>query len=334
MRITRDFLLNTAKDHVSKRTRSERDLLAAYLVGSVLRDEPLLGGTTDIDLILIHAGDPKVSREMVRVNEDVHLDIAHHSEVMYQQPRALRVNPWLGTAVQDHPALLYDVRHWFEFTQASAGAQFYRSDQTLARSRCFLDSARAAWAELNDSKAPFAKKLRKYMCAVEDAANAAASLAGSPLTRRRFLLDLPGRCAEIDAAGLIPGMVNLLQLQDVTGEFITKVLPDWEKTFRAAGSVEQAPADLHILRLGYYRRAIEACLADEEILAAAFPLFSTWSKAAACLPVASPEYAAWLNTLKEMGLGREQLAEKVEALDAYLDHVEEVLESWGSKYGA
>ncbi|MBA4420331.1 MAG: hypothetical protein C0391_04215 [Anaerolinea sp.] len=334
MRITQDFLLRTANDHVSKRIKTERDLLAAYLVGSVLQDEPLLGGTTDIDIILIHAGEPKVKREMVRVNDEIHLDVVHHSESLYQQPRALRSDAWLGTAIQDHPTLLYDVRHWFEFTQASVGSQFYRADQIMARARSLMDSARTAWAEMNESRLSYVKKMRKYMAAIENAANAVASLEGPPLARRRFMAELPLCCASINASGLTTGLVNLLEMQDVSVESLSALLPEWEKTFRAAGGQEQTSPDLHPLRLEYYRSAIHAYLDDGQELAAAYPLFFTWAKAASYLLATSPEYICWFNILKEMGLGKEQLPDKMEALDAYLDHVEEVLEDWGNKAGA
>ena len=35
--------------------------------------------------------------------------------------------------------------------------------------------------------------------------------------------------------------------------------------------------------------------------------------------------------VKEFGLGKEQLPGKLQALDGYLDHVEEVLEDWANR---
>ena len=63
-------------------------------------------------------------------------------------------------------------------------------------------------------------------------------------------------------------------------------------------------------------------------------MFFTWAKAVSYLYATSPEYIAWLDTLKELGLGKEQLPEKLQALDVYLDHVEEVLEDWANNAGA
>jgi hypothetical protein len=35
-----------------------------------------------------------------------------------------------------------------------------------------------------------------------------------------------------------------------------------------------------------------------------------------------------------LGLGKDQFPDKLQALDAFLDHVEEVLEDWANKAGA
>lgn len=334
MRNTREFLHRTAKDYVAGRIKTDRDLVGAYLIGSVLFDESLLGGTTDIDLVLIHAGEPKVKREIVRINDEVHMDIVHQSEAVYQQPRDLRVDAWLGSAVQNHPVLLYDVRHWFEFTQASAGAQFYRPDHILSRARSLSEKSRTIWTELHEGRPTYVKKVCKYMNAVECAGNAIVSLTGAPLTRRRFMLEFPDRCKEIDASGLVNGFVNLLNLQTVTKENIAALLLNWEKAFRSAGEQEETSPDLHPIRFDYYSRAIQAHLEDDEIQSAAYPLFFTWAKAVSYLYATSPEYIAWFDTMKDLGLGKDQLPEKLLALDAYLDHVEEVLDDWANKAGA
>ncbi len=52
MRINPEMLIKIAKDHVARRERKEKDLIAVYLTGSVTEGEPLLGGTTDIDMVL------------------------------------------------------------------------------------------------------------------------------------------------------------------------------------------------------------------------------------------------------------------------------------------
>ena len=56
MRITRDSLLRIVQDTVAQRTRADRSLLAIYLCGSLLEEDFLLGGTTDLDGIHTRAG--------------------------------------------------------------------------------------------------------------------------------------------------------------------------------------------------------------------------------------------------------------------------------------
>ena len=57
MRITRDLLLNTARNTIKRQTLGGHDLLCAYLTGALIYDQPMLGGITDIDLVYVHSGD-------------------------------------------------------------------------------------------------------------------------------------------------------------------------------------------------------------------------------------------------------------------------------------
>jgi hypothetical protein len=225
------------------------------------------------------------------------------------------------------------VRHWFEFTQASLGSQFYRSDHTAARARVLLVKAREAWNQLSESRAPFVKKYRLFAAAVENGANAAACLTGSPLCRRRFLSELPGRLENTSAAGLTAGLISLLGINQLTEEKLRSCLPDWEQAFNAVCVQPGATADLQPVRLKYYRAAAQAFLEEGETAAAAYPLLATWGKIASLLPATSPEYLAWLKAQQEIGISKETLGEKISALDAYLDHVEEVVDTWDENSG-
>ena len=90
MRITPALLLKIARDTVAQRTRSDRGLLSIYLHGSLLEDDPLLGGTADIDLGVIHDEEYSMEREIQRLTDEVHLDIAHHARSDYRWARSLR----------------------------------------------------------------------------------------------------------------------------------------------------------------------------------------------------------------------------------------------------
>lgn len=135
MRITPETLHKIAHDTIANRSRTDHSLLAAYLQGSLLTDSPLLGNTADIDLFLVHTSEVELARELVRLTDDVHLDIAHHTHTLYRQPRTLRLHPWLGPAVYGCK-ILYDPQHFMDFAQASVRAQFHRPDNVIAR-RCW-----------------------------------------------------------------------------------------------------------------------------------------------------------------------------------------------------
>ena len=66
MRVTRASLIRIAKETAQERAYSDHSIAAAYLTGSLLVDaDPMLGGTTDIDLVLVHADQPGYTRQIV-----------------------------------------------------------------------------------------------------------------------------------------------------------------------------------------------------------------------------------------------------------------------------
>ena len=58
MRLTRETLIKIARDTATQRARVSRRIICIYLTGSCLTDDPLLGGTTDIDLVIVQDGEP------------------------------------------------------------------------------------------------------------------------------------------------------------------------------------------------------------------------------------------------------------------------------------
>ncbi len=90
MRITNSMLHKFAQETVSQRVRTEPDLHAAYLTGSLLGESPLLGGTTDIDLVLVHKYQAPVEREVQALTPEVSLDIYHKTKIEYDEHRQFR----------------------------------------------------------------------------------------------------------------------------------------------------------------------------------------------------------------------------------------------------
>ncbi len=119
MQITTETLKKFADTTVDKYTRANFDIMAAYLRGSlVMGEDPLLVGATYIDLVFIHAGEPDESREILRLTDEVHLDIVHHTQKDYLKGRNLRIDPWMGPCLYN-AQVLFDPQHFLDFTIAS-----------------------------------------------------------------------------------------------------------------------------------------------------------------------------------------------------------------------
>ncbi len=333
MRITREILLKIVRDTVSQRTRADRALLAIYLHGSLLDDEFLLGGATDIDLFFIHSDAIPTPREIVHLSDDVHLDIAHHMHRDYRNTRMLRVHPWLGPTLKDCK-IQYDPQHFLDFTQASVRGQFDSPDFVIERARKQADSARQTWLALHEAHTqPGVKDVQAYLQALENAANAIAGVFAAPVTERRFLVRLPKVFEAARRPGLYPGLLGLLGAPLVDQDVLKSWLPVWRAAYQAL-EPEKAPARLHPLRLSYYSKALDALLASSQPHTALWPLLRTWTLAIASLPEPGEHLQAWSQALGFLGLTGSGFAERVEGLDAYLDMVEETLEQWAAANGA
>ncbi len=332
MRIQRNMLLKLAEDTVKKAVAADRSLLAIYLQGSLLGESPLIGNTADIDLFYIHNDEVELEREIVRVSDEVHLDIAHHSHRLYRQPRALRLHPWLGPAIYGCK-IMYDPQHFIDFVQASVRGQFSTPQNVLERVRQQAEHARQMWEALNElSHPPAPADVALFLRAMEHATQAIAGLSGANLTERRFLMDLPPRAQAVRKPGLAVGFSGLLGATSVDAEKMQAWLPEWRAAYLALEETSR-PMRLHPQRLPYYERAIEAMLGGERPSEALWVLWHTWTAAMHALPEAAPQLKAWKKAGEQLGLLGAAFTSKVRGLDAYLDQVEELLEAWARENG-
>jgi hypothetical protein len=333
MRITPETLHKIAQDTVANRSHADHTLLAAYLQGSLLTDTPLLGNTADIDLTLVHTDDVPVERELLRLTDEVHLDITHHSHQQYRQPRSLRMHPWLGPVVYGCK-ILYDPQHFMDFAQASVRAQFYRPDNVLARSSQQAEHARQIWMDFSTGlEAAGLAEAANYLRALEHAVNAVASLSGPPLTERRFLMDFTARAEAVRHAGLAAGLLGLLGGPNADLPVLRGWLVDWRAAYTALPAAS-APARLQPCRLLYYQRGIATLMESEHPLNCLWPLWRTWTHICAALPAGAPQHGAWQAAGERLGLVGQAFSERVAALDAYLDQIEEILDTWARENGA
>jgi hypothetical protein len=331
MRINRDILLKIAKDTVEEATRSEMDILSVYLAGSLLEQEFLLGGAADIDLVFIWNGTPPLAREIRALSDQVHLDIKHTSRTHYRQTRQLRVHPWLGPEIA-RAQVLYDPQHFMDFTQASVRGQFDNPEYVLARAGVQAESARAIWSHLYQQEGGAQdQSIPLYLKVVEKAANAIASLSGPPLTERRFLLNYPNRAESVGKPGLYAGVLGLLGWINIDVGTMNSWLPDWRQAWSVAQAIDGDVAWC-LARHVYYEAGIRGLVESDHPEAALWPMIFTWMRACEVVQDRQVISGFW-RAADQLGLDDIASARHIQALDAYLDLVEETLETWGEAQG-
>jgi hypothetical protein len=333
MRINRKILLKNARTAVIEKVHANRQLLCIYLTGSLLDDEPLLGGTADIDLIFVHNDEPPVPREVTPLTSDVHLDIAHYSQKVFNQLREMRSNPWLGAYLCENPIMMHDLQHWFEFTQASVCAHFERPDNVMLRARTLVESARQTWFNLSggDYKTHPAW-LMAYLKSLANAANAVAVLNGPPLTERRFLLNFNERAAAVERPGLSGGLEDLFYSPPSDTTDWEHDMKEWQAALSVAARQENPPARLAACRHKYYTAAADA-LHNDYPSAALWIMLRTWTLALLHQPQEQTSHDAWASACAQQRLDPEHLEQRLDELDAYLDSVEETVDAWAQEHG-
>ena len=335
MRVTRESLIRIAKETAQERAYNDGDIIAAYLTGSLASDEgdPMLGGTTDIDIIIVHASEPKHRREFVKLTPDFHVDIGHRARTEFKRPRELRLDPWLGWEMYD-PQLLYEREKFFEFVQAGlrAGFEFNAPAPALQRSRSLLAHGRQIWRdllEIGDTVTP--TDVAKYMKSLYHAINAVAELSGPPLQERRLMLEFAPRAEAAQRPGMDAALMGLMGASALEASTLQSWIPEWKIAFEAASESTRVDARIHPLRVNYYEKAFQAMLESDHPRAALWSLLQTWTLAVDVLP----EHAlgAWQSACAHLGLTANGIDEHVHGLDQFLDEVEALLDELAAQHG-
>lgn len=330
MRVTRETLIRLAKENAKTRAFDNKDIVAAYLIGSLLNEDsdPFIGGLTDIDLVFVTAGKPPRTREIVKLTGDFHLDITYHARAEYTPARELRVNPWLGPEVYN-PMLLYEREKFFDFVQAAvrAGFEFHAPTLTLQRCRTLLAHGRGCWTDLLEVGEVGPKEVAHYLKAVYHAACAVAELNGNPLAERRLLLDFPTRAEQANRPQMAAGLAGLLGGPSLESGLPAGWLEAWQASYLSAAASGKADARINAARVNYYRKAFDAMPG----FTALWPLLHTWTLSALALP--SAQLTDWQAAVTQLGLTGESFGEKVQGLDQFLDEVEILLDAIASENG-
>lgn len=327
MRINREMLLRLAEEAALRQGKQGEDVVCVYLVGSLLRAEPLLGGTTDIDLVVVHEDRPPLEREWAPISHEVHYDIAHYPRERFEPPRALRLDPWIGGSLHSGARLLYEPRHWFEFVQAGAAAQFDLPENIAQRAGRLARSARQLWLALsNGTPTGERSSLSAFLKSIEQGTNALLCLDGDPLPDRRLFLEAPQRIAGLGYPQVNDLLGELLRWQDEAPgtEKWAQFMQAWRGAMAQAYAQRNLPAQLQAARLAYYESAITAAL-EEAPLQATWLLLRTWIQAQ---PAAAEPPGAWTELLSSLGLAQQVPGGALTLLDHFLDGVEESFEQW------
>jgi hypothetical protein len=324
MLVSRRHLLRIAKETALKSALSDRGLVAAYLTGSLRSDNPFLGNATDIDIVFVQDGEPKIHREILPLTAEIHLDIIHNPRSLYDRPKELRVHPCLGPELYD-PLPLYDPQHFFEFIQAGVRDRYHEPANHQLRSQHLVEHARQVWGNLQTAQAHGPEQVLGYLKCISLAANAVALLAGDPLAERRFLLQLPGRAQAAGLPDLAAMVLSLLDRNQVEKSSLAGFLPEWEKAFIEAAGIPTVNKRIASARLGYYRLACESMLESETPQSLLWPLMLTWTLSVNVLP--SQWEDPWRSACEALGLEEDSFSERMDALDHLLDSVEALLES-------
>jgi len=333
MRVTRDSLLRIAKETVQERAYNDPDIVAAYLTGSLLTPNPMLGGTADIDLVFVHKSQPTKTREFVKLTPDFHIDISRRAKDEFKSPRELRGDPWLGYEMYD-PVLLYEREKFFDFVQASlrAGFEFEQPPLMLQRCKTLLTHGRGIWMDISELETDVSSKdIKKYLKSLFHAVNAIAELSGPPIQERRLLLEFPARAEAAQKQSMISAVYGLLGANRVNPDALKGWLADWKSAFQLASEKPGVDERIHPARLNYYDKAIKALLESETPLSALWPLLQTWTLSSEML--GGDHLKFWENACSDLGLMGAGFKEKVEGLDHFLDEIEITFEEIATANG-
>lgn len=334
MLINKDMLIRLAKDQVARRLRQPNEIVSIYLTGSVLGEDPLIGGATDIDMVIVHKEDPPVEREVLRVSYEVSFDIVHHHQSLYTFHRRLRQDPWLGYALCNHGAVLYNADHWFDFIHAGVSSQFDAPENVHARALKFADRARQQWFDLEDPQdIPFDAWVDLYLKTVNSAANIVAVVTGPALTLRRFMLDYPVRAEAVDQLSLSGDLARLVGMDYMSADVYQDWRPVWETVLSSASQQPDCPPNLHKTRKGYFLNSCDALAESGSLHACLWPMLETWRQAMPILEDNPAVSEAWHTFLTALGFEPAAKEYLVKRLDAFIDASTAVLDKLKQEYG-
>ncbi len=327
MRITPQKLWAWAR-HFAREQQGQPDLLAVYLSGSLLSRSPLLGGTTDIDLVCIWNHSPQWPHELRVLPAGVLLDIRHYPRTRFEPARKLRTDPWLGAEVAAAQPL-WDPRHFFDRAQANVRSHFHDPEVAFRRAWELLNRARTTWMNM-PTYHDLPVFVQHGLEVVYHAAHVPATLRGYVLPPRRFLQAFAVLAQMFQQPQWTATLLQVLGAPHISGEQLQAWVEPWLQTFDAALQTQPTRDPvLHPARRAYYALGVQALLQGETPMQALYPMLWTWTLAAQRL---TPEARKpWEEAVQSLGWHRREAW--LQQLDTWLDTQEAFLEQWGQAHG-
>jgi hypothetical protein len=334
MRITHGLLLKNAKQWVMERQAADRSLVCAYLSGSLAdsddAEDALIGGAGDVDVVCVHNSLNPPDRELVRLTDRIHLDIWPVSQSAYEDPKQLRMNPWIGHDLFRKPPVLFDKNHWFDFVLAGAFSKYHQPENVVLRAMYFLNNARERLQSMAFGEVAPAAWLSTYLQTLSDGANLLAVLSDGPLGTRRLLLAFPSRAADLAIPQWTGRLIEAFSRGVPEGDTLVQWIRQWDELFALRTETTSMPPDLDPLKIPYFRHAMEA-LAPTAPMSTLWMLLFTLGQRLAINTEPAPLPVREM--LQSVGLWEETRQEREESLEALIDDAEEVLEEWAKNRG-
>lgn len=324
MQFTPEILRRHAQVLVDKEAKSNRDILAAYLRGSLLYGSPLLGGAGDIDLVFIHNSPPEVEREIRKLTPEINFDIEHHDQMLYRTPRELRLDPWLGPTLRD--ALpIHDPRHLLDYTQSGVRSNFDFPENIQARSQKLLRQSRQFWLDRQISPpGETVSELQEFLSALENALNAVALLTGPALTIRRLGKDFADRAQAVSAPGLAVAFDHLLGAVNLPQEKLEEWLGHWNQAMQTLGE-ESRPGTVLSAQKTYFFSALDDLIHSDTPTAGLWPLLNSWTEIIRLLPEKIQLQTAWIKAITALGFAGSDYQIRLAAFDSFLELCESLI---------
>ena len=333
MRITREGLLNTCVNYTKQAVYNDRGITAVYLTGSMLTEFPFIDGTTDVDLIIVHDTLTNPQQEVIRLTDEVSLDINHYGKAIFSDAEKFKKNILLGCSLCFDPIVFYGKGHWFEFVLASNEATFFLPDNVFDRAFSYYKNARYFFSVIqknrNITDINFAWY---YLHAIEYACSAIACLRSKPLPLRKFISELGKACSAVSSPDIVGDTYDLILGEKDPTAYFEYFFNSWKYYFEFFNVYARNDyfCQYKPERKLYYEEPVKGFWKDN-LPSAIWIMAYTWSEIGSQMKLENNEYFTAL--FKMLEIHPSFYDQRKKQLDMFLDKISVKIETWGKENG-